>query len=57
MKYPNIDAERARMGLTLDGLAKALGISRKTLYNWCNHGKNSTRWIRTNVITIWRMFY
>lgn len=39
MKYPNIDAERARMGLTLDGLAKALGISRKTLYNWCNHGK------------------
>lgn len=39
MKYPNIDAERARCGLTTDDLSKALGVTRKTLYNWCNHGK------------------
>ena len=39
MKYPNIEAERARCGLTADALAASLGVTRKTLYNWCNHGK------------------
>lgn len=37
-KYPNINAERARLGLTLDEMAKKLGVSRKTLYNWIVNG-------------------
>ena len=39
MKYPNIEAERARHGMTAEALAAALGVSRKTLYNWCSSGK------------------
>lgn len=38
MKYPNIDAERARRGLSADELAKELGVGRKTLYNWTMRG-------------------
>lgn len=38
MKYPNIDAERARRGMSSESLALRLGVSRKTLYNWCNCG-------------------
>ena len=38
MKYPNIDAERARHGLSLEGLAAELGVSRKTVYNWMTSG-------------------
>lgn len=38
MRYPNIDAERARAGLTTVALAERLGVSRKTLYNWCAGG-------------------
>lgn len=38
MKYPNIDAERARKGMTLDDLASHLGVGRKTLYNWMEKG-------------------
>ena len=34
MRYPNIEAERARAGLTQDQLADKLGVVRKTLYNW-----------------------
>ncbi|ANU53145.1 helix-turn-helix transcriptional regulator [Acutalibacter muris] len=34
MDYPNIEAERARLGLTKDELAERLGVSRKTLLNW-----------------------
>lgn len=30
----NIEAERARLGITKDELAKRLGISLKTYYNW-----------------------
>ncbi len=43
MKYPNIDAERARNNLSLDELAKRLGVSRKTIYNWTNNG-NIPQW-------------
>ena len=39
LKYPNIEAERARMGLTTDELACMLGVSRKTYYNWVSQGK------------------
>lgn len=39
MKYPNIDAERARHGLTTEDLANTLGVTRKTFYNWYNQGK------------------
>lgn len=39
MKYPNIEAERARHGLNADDLAQQLGVSRKTLYNWTENGK------------------
>ncbi len=38
MKYPNIDAERARAGLSADEFAKSLGVSRKTVYNWTVRG-------------------
>lgn len=34
MSYPNIQAERARRGLTKEALAKELGVSYRTLYNW-----------------------
>ena len=36
MKYENIEAERARLGLSKDGFAKSLGIATKTYYNWLN---------------------
>ena len=39
MRYPNIDAERARNGLTKEELSNTLGVSRKTYYNWLNKGK------------------
>ena len=38
MKYPNIDAERARRGINAEELAQMLGVSRKTLYNWTANG-------------------
>jgi len=38
MKYPNIDAERARMGITRAELAARLGVGRRTLYNWIESG-------------------
>lgn len=42
MKYPNIDAERARNGISNDNLAEKLGVSRKTLYNWMDKGNIPT---------------
>lgn len=36
--YPNIEAERARSGFTLDEFVKRIGISRKTYYNWRQRG-------------------
>ncbi len=36
MRYPNIEAERARLGLSKDDFAKKLGIATKTYYNWLN---------------------
>ena len=36
--YPNIEAERARKGLTREELAKILGVDRKTLRKWVNNG-------------------
>ena len=38
MQYPNINAERARDGMTLAQLAAALGVTRKTIYNWISKG-------------------
>lgn len=38
MKYPNIEAERARKGMSNDELAAELSVGRKTLYNWLNNG-------------------
>ena len=37
--YPNIDAERARSGLTIEELAKKLSVTRKTYYNWLTIGR------------------
>ena len=34
MAYPNIAAERARYGMSIDELAAKLGVTRKTVYNW-----------------------
>ena len=38
LKYPNLDAERARLGLSMAQLADCLGVSRKTVYNWMRRG-------------------
>lgn len=38
MKYPNIEAERARAGMSVEALAKELGVTRKTIYNWTGSG-------------------
>lgn len=37
MPYPNINAERSRKGMTIADLANALGVTRKTIYNWMAH--------------------
>lgn len=37
--YPNIAAERAKRKMSVDALAEALGVTRKTIYNWENNGK------------------
>lgn len=34
MKFPNIEAERARLGLSKEEFSKKLGIATKTYYNW-----------------------
>ena len=34
MKYPNIEAERARIGVTKAELSAQLGVTPKTLTNW-----------------------
>ncbi len=39
MKYPNIEAERARRNLSYEDMAAKLDVSRKTLYNWITKGK------------------
>ena len=39
VKYPNIEAERARRGISREMLASEIGVSRKTLYNWIENGK------------------
>ena len=39
MLYPNIAAERAKRQMSLEALAKELGVTRKTLYNWENNGR------------------
>lgn len=36
VKYPNIEAERARLNLTRTELAENLSVSRKTYANWQN---------------------
>lgn len=37
--FPNIEAERARHGMTLDDFTRAIGVCRKTYYNWREAGK------------------
>ena len=37
--YPNIEAERARNGLSVTELSEKLGICRKTYYNWIGRGQ------------------
>ena len=34
MVFPNIAAERARRRMSQEDLANALGVTRKTIYNW-----------------------
>jgi DNA-binding XRE family transcriptional regulator len=36
--FPNIEAERARAGMTLDEFTNAIGVCRKTYHNWRNSG-------------------
>ena len=51
-KYPNIEAERARHGLSKAKLAKALGVCEKTLYNWLH----SDAWPSTALEKMAKMF-
>lgn len=37
MVYPNIEAERARAGMTKASMATAIGVSTETLKNWQNN--------------------
>ena len=39
LRYPNIDAERARKNMSVDGLVKELGVCKKTYYNWLKRGQ------------------
>jgi len=39
LKFPNIEAERARLGLTKADLADLIGVSYRTFYNWEQSGK------------------
>ena len=50
MKYPNIEAERARIGMSKDDFAKRLGIATKTYYNWLNGVNPIPSEIREEVI-------
>lgn len=34
MKYPNIEAERIRRGISKEDFAEAIGVSKRTLGNW-----------------------
>ncbi len=34
MRYPNIEAERARLGMTKQELSESVGVSTKTYQNW-----------------------
>lgn len=36
MRYPNIEAERARRGMTKEKFASSLGVSVSTVKNWQN---------------------
>lgn len=42
LKYPNIEAERARKGMSQDVLAERLGVTRKTVFNWMTNGNIPT---------------
>lgn len=43
LKYPNIEAERVRAGLSQDELIEALGYKeRKSYYNWLANGNIPT---------------
>lgn len=39
MRFQNIDAERARYGMSKVQLARTLNVSEKTLYNWEKTGQ------------------
>lgn len=38
LRYPNINAERTRLGLSWEQMAEQLGVTRKTVYNWITKG-------------------
>ena len=43
LKYPNIEAERVRLGMSQDELIEALGYKeRKSYYNWLANGNIPT---------------
>ena len=38
-KYPNIDSEMAKLGLSKEEFSKKIGITRKCYYNWQSSGR------------------
>lgn len=39
VRYPNIEAERAKVQLTRTKTAQYLGVTRKTFSEWCKNGR------------------
>lgn len=39
MFFPNVAAERAKRKMSVDAMAKELGVTRKTVYNWETSGR------------------
>lgn len=52
MPYPNINAERSRRGMTIEEMARSLGVTRKTVYNWMTHGHIPAMLRRQRVILL-----
>lgn len=41
MAFKNIEAERARNGMTKESFASQIGVTTKTYYNWLNGIKSN----------------
>lgn len=49
-RLPNMRAELARIGMSRDAFAAKLGVTRKTLWNWEQHGVPKKWWERLSQV-------